>query len=383
MDRLVYLDNAASMKLSNEVFQAMEPYLFEEYGNPSSVSRFALKSRVAVEQSRNEIARTINARKEQIIFTSGGSEANNLALRGMVKANRNKDCHIITTSIEHHSILNTCADLESEGVSVTYLGVDQEGLIDLATLEQAITANTVLISIIHGNNEVGTIQPIERIGEIARKHGVYFHVDAVQSFGVVPIDVTSSNIDLLSISAHKLHGPKGVGALYVAKPETIRPIITGGSQERKLRAGTLNTPGIVGLGAAAALARREMAQNNAVMTQLRDYFIDSILQRFPQVRLNGSRSPRLPNNINLFITGIANETLLVLLDGRGIVASSGSACASGSLEPSHVLMAMYNDDNRARESIRLTISKHTTKEELDYTLDALSDIIGRLEDAKT
>lgn len=378
MDGLVYLDNAATTRLRQEVFEAMKPYYFEAYGNPAATSQFSAKARIAVENSRQTIAATINARKSQIYFTSGGSEANNWALRGVVKAANQTGVHIITSKIEHHSVLHTCEELESEGCQVTYLDVDETGKIKIADLLGAIRPETLLISIMHANNEVGTIQDLETIGRIAKEQRILFHVDCVQSLGHIPLDVEAAHIDFCSFSAHKLHGPKGVGALFVKDPRVIKPLITGGQQERKLRAGTVNVPGVVGFATALHLAASKMEADTKSITKLRDDFIRRIDSELEGVRINGSLTSRLPNNINIWFEGINNETLQVLLDGKKICCSSGSACASGSQEPSQVLMALYNDPQRAKESLRFTLSYETTPAELDYVVEVLKDLTKKL-----
>ncbi len=378
MGGLVYLDNAATTKLSVEVFEAMKPYFFEQYGNPAATSQFSVGAKVAVENSRQIIAAAINAQKSQICFTSGGSESNNWALRGVIKAAKVQSVHIITSKIEHHSVLNTCQDLAKAGVEVTYLDVDETGKIRIDDLIKAIRRDTLLISIMHANNEIGTIQDIEAIGQIASEHKILFHVDCVQSFGHIPLDVKAANIDLCSFSAHKLHGPKGVGALFVKDPRMIRPLITGGKQERNMRAGTVNVPGVIGFAMAVKQATSNMNENMKSITRLRDHFINRLVGECERVRLNGSLQSRLPNNINVWLEGINLETALVLLDGKNICCSGGSACASGSQEPSHVLMALANDPDRARQSLRFTLSGETTIEELDYAVEVLKGIITKI-----
>lgn len=378
MESLIYLDNAATTQLSPEVLEEMKPYLTEYYGNPSSIYRFAQKSSQAVERAREEIASMIGAKPSEIYFTGGGSESDNWAIKGVAEAYRAKGRHIITSKIEHHAVLHTCEYLERQGYEVTYLDVDEEGVIDLEQLQQAIRPDTILISVMTANNEIGTIQPILKIGEIAEKHGILFHTDAVQAFGHIPLHVKDMNIDLLSASGHKIHGPKGIGFLYIK--ERVKPsvLIHGGAQERGKRAGTHNVPGIVGFAAAAKKAGRSMKETMEQERKLRDYLIHRIETEIPFSLLNGHRTDRLPNNVHFCFRFIEGESMLILLDEEGICASSGSACTSGSLDPSHVLLAIGRPHEIAHGSLRLTLPETTTKEELDFVVEALKKIIERL-----
>ena len=375
---MIYFDNAATTKTAPEVVQAMLPYFTEFYGNPSSVYDFAGKSKEAVTTAREQIAEVIGAKKEEIYFTAGGSEADNWALKAAFEYFKGKGNHIITTKIEHHAILHTCQYLEKRGARITYLDVDENGVVKLDELEKAITPETILISVMFANNEIGTIQPIREIGLIAREHGILFHTDAVQAFGQVPINVDEMNIDMLSSSGHKINGPKGIGFLYIRKGVKIRSFVHGGAQERKRRAGTENVPGIVGYGAAAARALKTMKERTAGEIELRDYMIERIRKEIPFVKLNGDPVKRLPNNVNVSFRFIEGESLLLMLDSFGICASSGSACTSGSLDPSHVLLAIGLPHEIAHGSLRLTLSEETTKEEIDFTVDKLRDIVQNL-----
>lgn len=375
---MIYLDNAATTKTAPEVVQAMLPYFTEFYGNPSSVYDFAGKSKEAVTTAREQIAEVIGAKKEEIYFTAGGSEADNWALKAAFEYFKGKGNHIITTKIEHHAILHTCQYLEKRGARITYLDVDENGVVKLDELEKAITPETILISVMFANNEIGTIQPIREIGLIAREHGILFHTDTVQAFGQVPINVDEMNIDMLSSSGHKINGPKGIGFLYIRKGVKIRSFVHGGAQERKRRAGTENVPGIVGYGAAAARALKTMKERTAGEIELRDYMIERISKEIPFVKLNGDPVKRLPNNVNVSFRFIEGESLLLMLDSFGICASSGSACTSGSLDPSHVLLAIGLPHEIAHGSLRLTLSEETTKEEIDFTVDKLRDIVQNL-----
>ena len=375
---MIYLDNAATTKTAPEVVQAMLPYFTECYGNPSSVYDFAGKSKEAVTTAREQIAKVIGAKKEEIYFTAGGSEADNWALKAAFEFFKGKGNHIITTKIEHHAILHTCEYLEKRGARITYLDVDENGVVKLDELEKAITPETILISVMFANNEIGTIQPIKEIGLIAREHGILFHTDAVQAFGQVPINVDEMNIDMLSSSGHKINGPKGIGFLYIRKGVKIRSFVHGGAQEHKRRAGTENVPGIVGYGVAAARALNTMKERTAREIELRDYMIERIMKEIPYVKLNGDSVKRLPNNVNVSFHFIEGESLLLMLDSFGICASSGSACTSGSLDPSHVLLAIGLPHEIAHGSLRLTLSEETTKEEIDFTVDKLRDIVQNL-----
>lgn len=378
MNKLIYLDNAATTKTAPEVLDAMIPYFVENYGNPSSVYSFAAENKEAVTQQREVIAQALGAKKEEIYFTAGGSEADNWALKATAEAYKGKGNHIITTKIEHHAILHTAEYLERQGFEVTYLDVDEDGVVKLDDLKEAIKPTTILISVMFANNEIGTIQPIKEIGKIARENGVLFHTDAVQAFGQVPIDVDECNIDMLSASGHKLNGPKGIGFLYIRKGVKIRSFVHGGAQERKRRAGTENVPGIIGIGTATARAIRTMEERTAKEIELRNYLIARILGEIPYVKLNGHPEKRLPNNANFSFRFIEGESLLIMLDMKGICASSGSACTSGSLDPSHVLLAIGLPHEIAHGSLRLTLSEETTKEELDYVVDCLKEIVANL-----
>ena len=376
--KIIYLDNAATTKTRPEVVEAMLPYFTEKFGNPSSVYGFASQNKEAVTVAREQIAKALNAPTQDIYFTAGGSEADNWALKAAMEAYKDKGNHLITTKIEHHAILHTCEYLEKQGCEVTYLDVDENGVVDLEQLKKSIKPTTVLISVMYANNEIGTIQPIKEIGQIAKEHGVLFHTDAVQAFGQLPIDVVAENIDMLSASGHKLNGPKGIGFLYIKKGLKLRSLIHGGGQERKRRAGTENVPGIVGFGKAVELAVAGMEAKIKKETELRDYMIDRVLAEIPYVRLNGHRTLRLPNNANFSFQFIEGESLLIMLDMKGICASSGSACTSGSLDPSHVLLAIGLPHEIAHGSLRLTLSEETTKEEIDFTIDQLKAIVANL-----
>ena len=376
--RFIYLDNAATTKTKPEVVEAMLPYFTEKFGNPSSVYEFAGQNKSAVTQAREIIAKALNAQTTDIYFTAGGTEADNWALKATMEAYKEKGNHLITTKIEHHAILHSCEYLEKQGCEVTYLDVDENGLIDLQQLKDSIRPTTVLISVMYANNEIGTVQPIKEIGQIAKEHGVLFHTDAVQAFGQIPIDVIEEHIDMLSASGHKLNGPKGIGFLYIRKGLKLRSLIHGGGQERKRRAGTENVPGIVGFGKAVELAMANMEAKQQKEKELRDYLITRVLAEIPYTRLNGHRTNRLPNNSNFSFQFIEGESLLIMLDMKGICASSGSACTSGSLDPSHVLLAIGLPHEIAHGSLRLTLSEETTKEDLDYTIEQLKAIVANL-----
>ncbi len=378
MKKLIYLDNAATTKAAPEVVEAMLPYFSEYYGNPSSVYSFAGESKKAVTEAREIIAESLGAQSNEIYFTAGGSESDNWALKETAASYKKKGNHIITTKIEHHAILQTCEWLEKNGFEVTYLNVDENGVVKLEELKQAIRPTTILISVMFANNEIGTMQPIKEIGEIAKEHGILFHTDAVQAFGQVPINVDEYHIDMLSASGHKLNGPKGIGFLYIRKGLKLRSFIHGGGQERKRRAGTENVPGIVGFGKAVDRAMKSMEARTAQERKLRDYLIDRVLQEIPYTRLNGHRTDRLPNNTNFSFQFIEGESLLIMLDMEGICGSSGSACTSGSLDPSHVLLAIGLPHEIAHGSLRLTLSEETTKEDLDFVVEQLKKIIERL-----
>ena len=378
MDRLIYLDNAATTKTAPEVVEAMLPYFSENYGNPSSVYSFASKNKDAVTEQREIIARALGAKTNEIYFTAGGTESDNWALKATAEAYASKGKHIITTKIEHHAILHTGEYLEGRGFEVTYLDVDENGLVRPEEVEAAIHPDTILISVMFANNEIGTIEPIKEIGRIAHEHGVLFHTDAVQAFGQVPIDVDELGIDMLSASGHKLNGPKGIGFLYIRKGVKIRSFIHGGAQERRRRAGTENVPGIIGLGKAVERAVATMAERSAKEIELRDYLIGRVLEEIPYCRLNGDPVDRLPNNANFSFEFIEGESLLIMLDMKGICASSGSACTSGSLDPSHVLLAIGLPHEIAHGSLRLTLGEETTREDIDYVVDSLKEIVARL-----
>lgn len=378
MGKLIYLDNAATTKTSPTVVEAMLPYFSEFYGNASSIYSIGAKSKEAINKSRAAIAATLGARPEEIYFTAGGSEADNWALKATAEAYGAKGKHIITTKIEHHAILHTCEYLEKNGYDITYVDVDENGTVKLDQLEKAIRPDTILISVMFANNEIGTIQPIREIGEIAKKHGVLFHTDAVQAYGQLPINVDEYHIDMLSSSGHKLNGPKGIGFLYIRKGVKIRSFVHGGAQERKRRAGTENVPGIVGYAKAVEEAFATMQERTAKEAELRDYLIDRVLQEIPYTRLNGHRTNRLPNNANFSFQFIEGESLLIMLDMEGICGSSGSACTSGSLDPSHVLLAIGLPHEIAHGSLRLTLGADTTKEDLDFVVEKISGIVERL-----
>ena len=378
MERLIYLDNAATTKTAPEVVEAMLPYFTEHFGNPSSVYGFAAANKEVITRQREIIADTLGAKSNEIYFTAGGSESDNWALIATAEAYASKGKHLITSKIEHHAILHTCEYLEKKGFEVTYLDVDENGIVDLEQLKSAIREDTILISIMYANNEIGTIQPIREIGAIAHEHGILFHTDAVQAFGQVPINVDEDQIDMLSASGHKLNGPKGIGFLYSRKGVKIRSFIHGGAQERRRRAGTENVPGIVGFGKAVERAVSTMEARTKKERELRDYLIERIEKEIPYCRLNGDRTKRLPNNVNFSFRFIEGESLLIMLDMKGICASSGSACTSGSLDPSHVLLAIGLPHEIAHGSLRMTLSEETTKEDLDYVVENLKEIVSNL-----
>ena len=378
MEKRIYLDNAATTRVLPPVFEAMKPYFTEEYGNPSSTYEFSGRIADRIADATSVIAKLINADKKEIYFTSGGSESDNWALKGTAEALRSKGNHIITSKIEHHAILHTCEYLEKHGFEVTYLDVDENGSVDPDELKKSIRSETILISIMFANNEIGTIEPIARIGEIAKSHGIYFHTDAVQAFGHVPIDVDAMHIDMLSASAHKINGPKGIGLLYIRNGVKLSNLILGGAQERGRRAGTTNAPGIIGFSKAVSIASERMNERTAHETRLRDKLINRVLEEIPYSRLNGHRETRLSNNANFCFRFIEGESLLILLDKKGICASSGSACTSGSLDPSHVLLAIGLPHEIAHGSVRFTLSEDTSEEDIDYTVDSLKQIVERL-----
>ncbi len=374
----IYLDYAATTPVHPDVLKAMLPYFGEVYGNPSSIHACGLEAREAVDKARAQVARLINAGAEEICFTSGGTESDNYAVTGAALANEKKGRHIITSAIEHHAVLETCKSLEKRGFKVTYLPVDKYGTVDPADLKKAITAETILVSVMHANNEVGTVQPLAELSGIAHEAGAVFHTDAVQAAGRLPIDVNTLGVDLLSMSAHKLYGPKGVGALYIRKGTRLTPFIRGGGQEKGRRAGTENVPGIVGFGKAAEIAFKEMDGEAARLTGLRDRFIAALQGRIKGVKLNGHPVNRLPNNINVSIDHVEGEAMLLNLDARGICASTGSACSSGNLEASHVLLASGCTHEQAHGSLRFTLGKWTTEAELDKVLEVLPPIVAKL-----
>ena len=379
-NKLIYLDNAATTRVREEVVEAMIPYYTQEYGNASTVYSFAQGAKQALDRSRDTMAQILGCKSNEIYFTGCGSESDNWALKATAEAYKAKGNHIITTKIEHHAILHTCDWLEKNGVEVTYLDVDEHGLVDLDQLKAAIRPTTILISVMFANNEIGTIEPIKEIGAIAKEYGILFHTDAVQAFCQVPIQVDELNIDMLSASAHKLNGPKGVGLMYIRKGVKIRSFLHGGAQERKRRAGTENIPGIVGFGKAAEIAAATMNERIAHEQELRDYLIERVLSEIPYSRLNGHRTKRLPGNANFSFQFIEGESLLIMLDMAGICGSSGSACTSGSLDPSHVLLAIGLPHEIAHGSLRLSLSHETTREDIDYTVDHLKEIVAKLRD---
>ena len=378
MSKLIYMDNAATTAVKPEVFEKMKPYFMENYSNPSSVYSFAGEAKKAVDDARDIIAGALNAKAAEIYFTGGGSEADNWAIKATAEAYKNKGKHIITSAIEHHAVLHTCGWLERHGYEVTYLPVDENGTVSPEKVEEAIRPDTILISIMFANNEIGTIEPIKEIGEIAEKHGVLFHTDAVQAFGHVPIDVQEMHIDMLSASGHKFHGPKGIGFMYMRNGLKLGSFIHGGAQERSRRAGTHNVPGIVGMGEAARIAMEQLEANAVKETEVRDYLIARVEKEIPYIKVNGHRENRLPNNFNICFRFIEGESLLIMLDQKEICASSGSACTSGSLDPSHVLLAIGLPHEIAHGSLRLTISEDTTKEDADFVVDNLKSIVERL-----
>ncbi len=377
---MIYLDNAATTKTAPEVVDAMLPYFSEYYGNASTIYSLGAESKKAMDHARQTIADSLGAKSEEIYFTAGGSESDNWALKATAEAYASKGKHIITTKIEHHAILHTCEYLEKRGFEITYLNVDRDGLISLDELKAAIRPDTILISVMFANNEIGTIEPIAEIGEIAKEHGVLFHTDAVQAYAQVPINVDEMHIDMLSASGHKLNGPKGIGFLYIRKGVKIRSFVHGGAQERSRRAGTENIPGIVGLGAAVERAMRIMDTKTRKEIELRDYLIGRLENEIPHCWLNGHRTKRLPNNINFSFLFIEGESMLIMLDMKGICASSGSACTSGSLDPSHVLLAIGLKHEEAHGSLRLTLSEESTKEEMDIVAEEVKKIVQRLRD---
>ena len=374
----IYFDNSATTRLDDEVLKEMMPYLTEEYGNASSIYKLGRNNRNAVETAREKVAQAINANPEEIYFTSGGTESDNTALRGIAYYNKKKGNHIITSKIEHPAILETCKQLEKEGFEVTYLNVDSDGIIDLEELKKFIKSTTTLISIMFANNEVGTIQPIEEIGKIAKENNIYFHTDAVQAIGSIKIDVKEMNIDSLSMSAHKFYGPKGIGVLYIKKGVQFQKFMNGGHQEKNKRAGTENVPAIVGMGKAIEIAYRDLEKHNRKIKELRDYYVEQIQKRIAYIQINGDMEKRLVGNSNISFRFIEGEGLLLNLDLKGICASSGSACTSGSLDPSHVLLAIGLPHEVAHGSLRISIGKYNTKQEVDFLIDSLVEIVERL-----
>ena len=378
VERPVYMDHAATTFLKPEVIAAMAPYFSQYFGNPSSLYRFAGEPRKGVDAAREQVAAALGAAPAEIFFTAGGSEADNWAIKGVALANRKRGDHIVTTAIEHHAVLHTCEWLEKQGFSVTYLPVDEFGRVDPGEVEEAITGRTILVSVMTANNEIGTIQPVARIGKIAHDHDVLFHTDAVQAIGAVPIDVEGMNIDLLSLSGHKFYGPKGTGALYVRRGTRLENLVHGGGQERGRRAGTENVPGIVGLGRAIEVATADIEGHNRRLAAMRDRLIREVLSTIPDSRLNGHPTERLANNANFSFRYVEGESILLMLDARGICASTGSACSSASLEPSHVLLATGLPHEEAHGSLRLTLGDANTPDDLEHVLSVLPEVIGRL-----
>ena len=374
----VYFDNSATTRIDEEVLREMMPFFKENYGNASSIYKLGRTSKKAIEESREKIAKAINANPEDIYFTAGGSESDNTIIKGIAHFNKNKGNHIITSKIEHPAVLETCKQLEQEGFEVTYINVDNNGIIDLEELKKSIRENTILISIMFANNEIGTIQPIKEIGEIAKKHKIVFHTDAVQAIGSIPIDVKELNIDSLSMSAHKFYGPKGIGVLYARNGIKFRKLIAGGHQEKDKRAGTENVAGIVGMGKAIEIATNNIADHNKKIQELRDYYISEIKEKIPNIKINGDLEKRLPGNANISFESIKGDSLLFNLDLKGICASSGSACTSGSIDPSHVLKAINVPESFLNNSLRISIGKYNTKEEVDYLIKNLIEIVNRL-----
>ena len=374
----VYFDNSATTKLDEDVLTKMLPYFNNEYGNASSIYKIGRESRKAVEDAREKVAKAINCKPNEVYFTSGGTESDNTAIRGIAYAYKEKGNHIITSKIEHPAVLETCKQLEKEGFEVTYLNVDSQGFVKLDELEKAIKKDTILISIMFANNEIGTIEPIEEIGKLAKEHGIIFHTDAVQAVGSIKIDVEKMNIDMLSMSAHKFYGPKGIGALYVKQGIKFQKFMNGGHQEKNRRAGTENVPAIVGMGVAIENAYNNLDEHVNKIKQLRDYYVEEVQKRIPYIKINGSMEKRLPGNSNISFRFIEGEGMLLNLDLRGICASSGSACTSGSLDPSHVLLAIGLPHEIAHGSLRISIGKYNTKQEVDYLLDNLEEIVARL-----
>ena len=381
--RIIYLDNAATTPMDSEVLESMLPFMREQYGNPSAIYSMGSSAKKAVNQAKRRIAAILNAKQEEIFFTAGGTEADNWALKMVMETYRYKGRHLITTAIEHHAILHTCRYLETQGVEVTYLGVDEDGVIDLEELKQAIRPDTVLISVMFANNEVGTVEPIREIGEIAKERGILFHTDAVQAFGQVPIDTEEMHIDLLSASGHKINGPKGVGFLYIRSGLELHSMLHGGAQESGRRAGTENVPGIAGMAVAAQKAADNMKTKGAAEMKLRDYLIDKIEREIPYCRLNGHRTKRLPGNVNFSFRFIQGESLVLMLDRKGICISSGSACTSGELNPSHVLLALGRNEEEAEGALRITLSEKNSMEEMEFVVECLKEAVQKLRSIST
>ncbi|AND84899.1 cysteine desulfurase NifS [Clostridium tyrobutyricum] len=382
MEKQIYMDYSATTFVKPEVLKEMIPYFTEYFGNPSSIYNIARKNKAVISKARQKVADVINARKDEIFFTNGGSESDNWALKGAAFANRNKGRHIITTNIEHHAILNTAKYLEKQGFDVTYLNVDKDGFVNIDELKHAIREDTIIVSIMFANNEIGTIEPIQQIGKFLKEKNILFHTDAVQAITHVPIDVKEMNIDLLSMSSHKFYGPKGMGALYIKKGTKIDNLIHGGSQERDKRAGTENVPGIVGMSYAIELAARDMKIESERLMELRDKLIDGLL-KIPESKLNGPRTNRLPGNVNVSFKGVDGEILLVVLDDIGIYASSGSACSAGSIEPSHVLTSIGLERDMANSALRLTLGAETTEDEVDFVIDKITESVKSLRETKS
>ena len=376
--KIRYFDNAATTKVKKEVMDKMFPYFIESYGNPSSLYTLGRTAKMGIEEARREVADLINCDKNEIYFTSGGTESDNTALKGIMYLNKNKGKHVITTKIEHHAILNTCKRLEENGFKVTYLNVDKDGIIQLEELVNAITEDTVLISVMFANNEIGSVQPIQKIGEIAKEKGIIFHTDAVQACGNVKIDVKKMNIDMLSLSGHKIGAPKGIGALYVNKNIEFKNLIDGGHQEREKRAGTENVPGMIGLGEACKIAKDNMENHVNRLTELRDFYFSEVKNQIQNIKINGSLDHRLPGNSNISFKGVSGSELLMKLDERGICASAGSACSSGSSMPSHVLTAIGLTSEYAEGTLRVTFGDENTKEDVEYLVTSLADVIKEI-----
>ena len=373
-----YMDHSATSPVNPEVLEEMLPYFNQSFGNASTLYALGREARTAMENARKQVASLIGAQPEEIYFTSGGTESDNMAIKGVVSKLKNKGNHIITSSIEHPAVLETCKYLEKEGYKVTYLPVYEDGIVKVSDVEEAITSETILITVMHANNEIGTIQPVAEIGALAREKGIYFHTDAVQSVGKIPVNVEDMNVDLLSISSHKLYGPKGIGALYIRKGVRIQPLIHGGGHERGMRPGTENIPGIVGLGKACQIAEENLEKNMEYVSSLRDQLIEGVLGKIEQSYLNGHPTKRLPNNANFRFTGIEGESLVLQLDAKGINASTGSACSSKKLEPSHVLMAIGLKEVDAHGSLRISLGTENTPQDIDYTIDAIEEVVERL-----